>query len=124
MTKVRLIGIDTPELRIGEFGATARDFTRSLLQGRPVKLVYDQERYDKYGRSLAYVYLKDETLVNARLLKEGYARVMIIPPNTTHAADFDELQGEAQAKQIGIWAQPPPKSTWRGEKVLEKWNTN
>jgi micrococcal nuclease len=121
LLKVRLIGIDTPELRIGEFGQTARDFTQSLLLGQAVRLVYDRVRYDKYGRSLAYVYLQDRTFVNARLLEEGCGRVMTIPPNNVHAAEFKLLQDQAQEQQVGIWAQPPPKCTWRGETVVKEW---
>lgn len=120
LTKVRLIGIDTPELRVGEFGEATKNFTKSLLLGQEVRLVYDAERYDKYGRTLAYVYLKDGTFVNARLLEKGYARVMTIPPNTAHAAEFNKLQNRARAKQVGIWAQPPPKATWWGEKVTKE----
>ncbi len=121
LTKVRLIGLDTPELKAGEFGSTARDFTRSMVLGQELTLEYDSERYDKYDRSLAYAYLKDGTFVNATLLEEGYARVMTIPPNTAHAAEFKALEVKAQRKYIGIWSQPPPKCTWRDEKVVKEW---
>lgn len=97
--KVRLIGIDTPELEKGEFGETARDYTRSLLLGQKVSLVYDWDHFDKYGRTLAYVYLRDGTFINARLLEEGYARVMTIAPNTAHASEFNQLQAEAKEKK-------------------------
>lgn len=119
LTKIRFIGIDTPELKRGEFGETTRDFTKSLLLGQDIQLAYDAERYDKYGRSLAYVYLKDRTFVNARLLEQGYARVMTIPPNTAHAAEFSKLQAKAEEKQVGIWAMPPPQCTWRGETMVK-----
>lgn len=100
LIKIRFIGIDTPELKVGEFGETARNFIKLLLQGQDIRLVYDAERYDKYGRSLAYVYLKDGAFVNARSLEQGYAQLMTIPPNTAHAAEFNNLQGEAEEKQI------------------------
>lgn len=113
LTKVRLIGLDTPELKAGEFGETAGNFTRSKLLGQKLTLEYDKERYDKYGRSLAYVYPPDGTFINAILLEQGYARVMTIPPNIAHEAEFKVLEAKAQKKQIGIWSQPPPKCTWR-----------
>lgn len=113
--KVRLIGIDTPELKVGEFGEAARNYLRSLSLGQDVKLVYDAERFDKYGRTLAYVYLKDGTFINASLLEKGYARVMVIPPNTAHREEFDNIQENPTEKHTGIWALPPPKLTWRGE---------
>jgi len=122
--KVRLIGVDTPELVLNEFGVTAAAYTRKLIQDQKVKLIYDQERLDKYGRTLAYVYrTKDNLFVNAHLVKEGYARVMTIPPNTAHAAEFKELQREAEKAQRGIWADPPPSCTWRGGKsrVIKEW---
>ncbi|WP_286725800.1 thermonuclease family protein [Pelotomaculum sp. PtaB.Bin117] len=104
-----------------EFGEDACNYTRSLLQGQKVRLLCDQERYDKYGRTLAYVYLEDGTFVNARLMKEGYARVMSIKPNTTHANEFETLQVEAQKGQRGIWANPPPNCAWRGERIIKQW---
>ncbi|AHF07262.1 thermonuclease family protein [Desulfitobacterium metallireducens] len=119
--KVRLIGIDTPELKKGEFGETARDYLKSMVLGQKVRLVYDTDRLDKYGRTLAYVYLQDGTLINACLLEEGYARVMTVPPNIAHAAEFNQLQAEAKEKQKGIWSIPPPKSTWREEKIVQDW---
>lgn len=121
---VRLIGIDTPELVINEYGVTATEYTRKLLQGKSVKLFYDVEKYDKYGRTLAYVYLPDGTFINANLVEEGYAWVMKIQPNTAHAVEFEKLQGEAQGWQRGIWANPPPPCTWRGSKVIKTWYFN
>jgi micrococcal nuclease len=121
LTKVRLIGVDAPELEKGEFGETAGYYTRSMLDGQKVKLVFDKERYDKYGRLLAYVYLEDGMFVNARLVKEGYARVMTIPPNTTHTNELESLQAEAQKEYRGIWADPPPLCRWREYRVLEHW---
>lgn len=121
LVSVRLLGIDAPELAPGEFGEAARDFVRSLLQSQRVQLVYDNEKYDKYGRTLAYVYLEDGTFINACLLEEGYARVMVIPPNTAHLEEFKALQDKAQKEHCGIWAEPPPKYTWRGKQVVTEW---
>jgi micrococcal nuclease len=72
--KVRLLGVDTPELaregRPAERGAVrAKDFVRERVEGQPVRLEYDVERHDKYGRTLAYVYLKDGTLLNELLVR-------------------------------------------------------
>lgn len=122
LTSVRLIGVDAPELVLGEFGETAASFTRSLLQDQKLKLVYDNEKYDKYGRTLAYIYLEDGTFINARLVEEGYAKVMSIPPNTAHDGEFEVLQNKAQKENCGIWADPPPKYTWRIKRIVEQWN--
>ena len=119
--KVRLIGVDTPESssnpklyrdsnRTGQdtktilaLGARAKAFTKTLCEGKSVRLVTDVQPRDKYGRLLAYVYLDDKTFVNAELIKSGYARVYTIPPNVKYKDLFLDLQREARAKQRGLW---------------------
>ena len=95
-TTIRLIGIDTPEsvnpdesLNC-EAGEAASEFTRTLLNEQTVYLEYDQERYDPYDRTLAYVYLEDGRMVNEILIQEGYADAMIIKPNIRHRDLFEE----------------------------------
>ena len=111
--KVRLIGIDCPESydnrklrrdlrRTGESresmirrGKAATAFTRALVEHKSVYLRYDVERYDRYGRTLAYVYLPDGTFVNAEILRHGHAVPMNIPPNTRYQRLFRRLYQEA-----------------------------
>ena len=83
---VRLIGIDTPETvdpdrPVGCYGPQASAFMKHWLTGRSVKLVYDRETHDKYGRFLAYVYVDGTRPVSVeqRLLRLGYARTLAIP---------------------------------------------
>jgi len=112
--KVRLIGVDTPEVSAGSecFGTAASARTAELLPiGEPVRLVYDVDRHDRYGRVLAYVYrLRDGVFVNAELVEGGYATVLTVPPNVAHADAFIALQREARAAQRGVWGacQPVP----------------
>jgi micrococcal nuclease len=78
--KVRYIGIDTPETvhpskPVQFMGKEASAFNRQLVEGKDVRLEYDVQRTDKYGRTLAYVYVGD-TFVNAELVKQGYAQIM------------------------------------------------
>jgi len=119
--RIRLIGVDTPELHysrkllsdarssnkniktIQAMGKRASDFTKSLCGGKKVRLQTDVEKYDKYGRTLAYVYLEDETFVNAKILEEGYGQVMTIPPNISKAEYFLKLQEVARVKGKGLW---------------------
>lgn len=106
--RVRMIGIDAPEsVKPGEepepYGKEAAEFTRKVLSGQKVKLVFDVQERDKYGRLLAYVYLKDGTFVNALLVKEGYARVLTVPPNVAHAEKFVRLEREARLHKKGLW---------------------
>jgi len=75
--RVRLIGVDTPETKhpkkpVEYFGKEASAFTKKMVEGKVVTLKYDWQRKDKYGRTLAYVYLKDGTFLNAEIIKQGY----------------------------------------------------
>lgn len=106
---VRYIGIDTPESvkpnsPVECFGEEAKRFNAELLARSPkVKLVFDKEKRDRYGRLLAYVYSGD-TLLQAELLRRGYATTLEIRPNTSKAREFNRLQDEAQDQRRGIWS--------------------
>ena len=108
---VRLIGVNTPETKhptkgVEAYGAQASAYTKKLLTGKSVRLEFDAENRDRYGRLLAYVYLADGTFVNALLVSEGYAQVMTIPPNVKYADKFVELQREARESGAGLWNLP------------------
>lgn len=107
--RVRYIGIDTPEVA-HEPGETSEPFAEEataanerLLGEGPVRLVFDVERRDRYGRLLAYVYV-DDAMVNEALLREGLAVVLTIPPNVRHAERFVAAQQEGRAAQEGLWS--------------------
>lgn len=106
---VRYIGVDTPEsVKPGTpvecFAKKAGRHNAQLVDGEDVKLRFDVERRDRYGRLLAYVYrATDGTFVNAALIRDGYARTLTIPPNVRHADRFDQLQREAREAQRGLW---------------------
>lgn len=119
--RVRLIGIDAPEIHasdklyrdsqrtkqdirtIKELGRQAYEFTKNLVEGKRVSLEFDVEKYDKYGRILAYVYLKDGTFLNAKIIEAGYASLMTIPPNVKYAQSFLNLYQEARKNRRGLW---------------------
>lgn len=106
--KVRLIGVDTPESvhadssKNTEEGQEASDFLKELLTDEDVFLTYDEERYDQYGRTLAYVYLNGE-MVQRILLQEGLAQTMVVEPNTKYAEEFAQLEQEAAEAGAGFW---------------------
>jgi micrococcal nuclease len=111
--RVRLLGIDTPETvdpdrPVGCYGPQASAFTKHLLTGRRVRLVYDRELHDVYGRLLAYVYLErrggPDLFVDGRLVQLGYARTLSIPPNTAHAAELAGLERGAALAGRGLWS--------------------
>jgi micrococcal nuclease len=110
--RVRLIGIDTPEVarRDGSapaecFGPEATTFTESLLPvGTAVRLERDLVGRDDFGRLLAYVYrAEDGTFVNFELIRQGYATPLSIEPNTTFAAEFVDAARAAEADDLGLW---------------------
>ena len=105
---VRLLGIDTPETvkpdsPVECFGPEASDAAVALLEDRSVRLVDDVEEVDGYGRLLRYVYVEEE-LANARLVANGYARVLIYEPNVRHSDFLLDLQHRARAAGRGLWA--------------------
>jgi micrococcal nuclease len=106
--KIRFIGIDTPEVggRAECYGAAAAARTASLLPvGTRVRLGYDIDRHDRYGRTLAYVYrAADGLFVNGDLVRSGYANVMTVPPNVRHADALLALQREARDAGRGLWS--------------------
>lgn len=107
--KVRLIGVNAPESRksgkkeIGYYGKESKIYLGQLLMGKKVRLEYDVRKYDRYKRTLAYVYLENGTFLNAHLVKNGYASAMTVPPNVRYADLFVQLQKEAREKRKGLW---------------------
>jgi micrococcal nuclease len=105
--KVRLIGVDTPETKAprqpGEaFGQEASAFTTQLVEGKHVRLEFDVQRRDRYQRLLAYVYVGG-VMLNAELVRQGYAQVATFAPNVKYQGMFLKLQREAQEAKRGLW---------------------
>lgn len=101
-TKVRYIGIDTPEA--GDcFGEEAKKANENLVGDKSVRLEYDVQRIDKYGRTLAYVYA-GEVFVNEKLVQDGFAKVATFPPNILHLNKFREGERYARDKKLGLWS--------------------
>lgn len=149
--KVRMIGIDTPESRLNRklkrdmektrkdadtliaLGKRSAQFTRSLVEGKKVRLEFDAEEKDRYGRFLVYLFIETsmpkgayygkqsendfnyyvegersiEIFVNASILKAGYAMVMTVPPNVKYKDLFVKLQKEAREAERGLWRKTP-----------------
>ncbi len=105
---LRYIGIDTPEsVKPGEpvecFGPESSAFNEQLVDGESVRIDFDAERRDVYGRLLAYVYVGD-TFVNAELVRRGFATTLTIAPNDRFAGLFGRLEREASAGGRGLWS--------------------
>jgi micrococcal nuclease len=110
-TRVRLIGVDTPEVFGGEepCGPEASDFTTEQLDGQDVTLEFDEDRIDPYGRALAYVWVPDldGELFNETLVRRGFARVSTFESNVKYEDRFLAAESQAKAEGIGVWATDP-----------------
>ena len=108
---IRYIGVNTPEIShpgmgIDEetFGVLATEKNRELVADKEVALELDAQERDKYGRLLAYVYLKNGEMVNEILAKEGYAYLLTYPPNVKYADKFRKAQIYARENEKGLWS--------------------
>lgn len=103
--KARLIGIDTPEVYGGIecLGREASAFTRRELDGRSVVVTFDVDPVDRYGRALVYVWV-DRSLFNERIVAEGFALPMTVPPNVKYADVFLRASRESRAHARGLWS--------------------
>jgi micrococcal nuclease len=106
--KVRYIGMDTPETKHpvkGEEpgGVQATALNRLLVMGKTVRLELDVRERDRYRRLLAYVYVGD-LMVNAELVRLGYAHAMTVPPNVAYASRFVSLERQAREAGRGLWS--------------------
>ena len=108
LSRVRLIGMDTPEVYRGTqpYGAEASAFAKQALEGQEVGLELDARKVDPFGRLLAYVHLPDGKMFNETLLEEGYAQVATFPPNARYTDRFLEAQRGARAASRGLWGLP------------------
>lgn len=125
--KVRYIGVNTPETHhptvgVERYGIESYEANKKLVEGQRVRLEFDVQKRDRYGRLLAYVYLPVQAgvrdiFVNAWLVENGYAQVMTIPPNVKYQDVFLNLQRKAREKNAGLWLnltsalKPAPQST-------------
>lgn len=105
--RVRYIGIDTPETvhprkPVQRMGREASEANREFVEGKRVQLEYDIERRDRYGRTLAYVWV-EEVMVNERLVELGFAQVSTYPPNVRYVDRFLGAQRRARGAGLGLW---------------------
>lgn len=110
VTTVRLLYIDTPETvkpytEIEPFGPEASAFTKQLLnESGEVRLTFDKEMTDKYGRTLAIVELRNGQILNESLLEQGLAKVLIVEPNVKMENVYKKIEQLAKQSKQGIWS--------------------
>lgn len=123
--QVRMVGIECPEAtpsakarkeakRLGisldhylTVGKQATSYVRKLLpRGTQLRLEYDKDRRDKYGRILAYVFLPNGKLLNEELVAQGYARLFPTKENVLYASRLRSALARAKGQKLGLWKQP------------------
>jgi micrococcal nuclease len=109
--RVRLIGIDAPELgdsreKAAAMARESRDFLRGLAEGRDVRLEYGHDKKDSYDRTLAYLYLRDGTFINAEIIKQGYGAVYK-SYKFRYLDEFLFYENEARSAGKGLWPVDP-----------------
>ncbi len=122
---IRMIGIDAPEIGQRPWGQRAKQHLQNLIrkQGGAVRLEHDVEQRDRYGRQLAYVWLDNGTLLNQRMVRDGYALAVTIPPNVRYASRIADAQKKARRDHAGLWKYHAFRKTphqWRQEKQEKK----
>lgn len=102
---VRYIGIDTPETGSSAdcFAPEAAARNRQLVEGVVVTLEKDVSEIDQFGRLLRYVYV-DDVMINEILVREGYAKVLTIPPDLRHQQTFFAAEQLARLTGVGLWS--------------------
>lgn len=106
--RVRYIGVNTPETvdprrPVECFGEEASAQNKKLVAGKTVGLLKDVSETDQYGRLLRYVWLTPKDMVNAMLVKDGYAESTAYPPDVAYQDLFDSLEEEARNAGRGLW---------------------
>ena len=103
--RTRLIGIDAPEMGQKPWGRKAKEHLRELVKGSGgmVRVETDVTTYDKYGRLLAYLWLDEKTMINELMLRDGYAVLFTIQPNSRYVDRLKKAQQGAREGRLGIW---------------------
>ena len=113
--RVRYIGINAPEIdhenqKAQPYGYLARSFNKKLVLSQKIVLEFDEERHDRYGRLLAYIYLADGSFLNSRMLENGMAYYLYRRPNVKYDKRLLKKQQDAMRAQKGLW------HNWKEEK--------
>lgn len=105
--KVRYIGINTPEINWAKgkpqcFATESAKINQEMVKGQEIEMAKDTSETDKYGRLLRFVWI-DGIFVNDFLLRQGFAKLDIVPPDTNYSGQFKEAQKEARDNKRGLW---------------------
>lgn len=105
LERVRLIGVDAPELGQEPWGRRSKRHLKKLISESNwiVRVELDVEKRDRYGRLLAYLWGKSGRLINEELIAAGYALSYTVPPNVKYAERFRRARAGAEERKAGLW---------------------
>lgn len=108
-TKIRYLLVDTPETTDNDcYADNAKQFNSDLVLDKTISITYDVQCTDRFGRTLAYVYVGGQE-VNTLIIQRGYGCVLHISPNgNDRVAEFEALQLDAMRAQRGLWGACSP----------------
>ncbi len=109
---IRYIGLDAPEVRKKTktgwqyhpepYALEAKQYNKDFIDHHLIQLEFDQEHNDRYGRTLAYVFI-NQKMINEEMLKQGLATLLLIEPNVKYTERFILAQRSAMQKRQGVW---------------------
>ena len=108
--RIRYIGINTPELNSKLkikpecYATKSAEINKQLVLNQEIEMEKDQTDKDLYGRYIRYIWI-DDVFINDFLVRQGFARVENIPPDTKYSKDFKEAQAEAKNDNRGLWGE-------------------
>lgn len=109
--KIRLLGINTPEVQHRDKSADAggdeaREWLTNKLKDAKVRVETDVEKTDSYGRTLGHLFTENQEHINVALVAAGLAQVTIWPPNLKYTKELINAGQQAEAAKLGIWQRP------------------
>jgi len=107
--RIRYIGMNAPEIdhkdqKAEPFGYKAKKYNKKLTINKNLRLEFDNKRYDKYGRVLAYIFTRDNTFINETMIKNGLAFCLYVSPNDKYSSILLKAQQSAMISKKGIWS--------------------
>jgi micrococcal nuclease len=93
---------------VREYGEKAQAFNAALVEGKEIEIEWGPRIRDQYGELIGYVFLPDGRLVNEEMLKAGWAKTRLRPPNLQYAERFRKAQNQAKRDKLGQWEKEPP----------------
>jgi micrococcal nuclease len=118
---IRMLGVDTPETvhpsrPVERFGKEASEFTKASLLDREVRLCFDWDLRDRYGRLLAYIFTGPGECFNARIIREGYAHAYI-SYTFQFMDEFKALEADSRRTRKGLWGDLLEESTTKSNRT-------